>query len=748
MNHPLALRPTAMAAQGRNGDSMLVHMNPQEVAGLHALAMARDGQGLTINPQTGLPEAFKLKDLLPAIAGIALGPAGFGLMSAGSAALTVGGIAALSSGSLAKGISAGLGAYGASNLASSLEDYGSSALSAGAANVADAGQSGPLSGPAWSNAPSPNVSNWDKFTTGASNAMSNPGDFAKNAGGFNLLKNAYMAASPLLAADTVKTTTPRPQTPGYIRPYTHYDPQTGSWRAEQPIEASSVRLADGGDVDPDTGLPVGLSSGNMTGASRNAMEYLMGRSASSKGYVPPSSGIASLPATQGQPTASGPSSIDVAGGKYVLNPATGRYTFQASTPAATPGADAGAGLSGLISGQTNQNIDSAPSGQPSDNSASLSGPTTGVSNGLSTGTQAILGLIPGGSMIGQAANAMTGFNNQALVAAQSGLGIGSLFGPNSTQGQAAAASMVDNTPVQGEQTLGPTATMGPSGTGGSAAAAAAQAASQATNLGLSDEDIGAASQAAANAVIGGQSVPAAVAAAISSVTGGGLSTGVGTVTGQDMDTATQSQADAAAPSGPSGGNGDIGGANGDISGLSVGDIGGAPAGPSGDVSGDVGAVGDAGSVGDASGDAGSVGDAGDGSWARGGIARLALGGMRDNAFVVPADVVSALGNGSTDAGISALNRQLSKMAAGGATPIRGPGDGLSDSIPTHIDGKRKARVANGEAYIDPETVARLGGGDSNRGSKKLYRMMDKIRQQAHGKTTQQRPVNPDRVLTA
>jgi len=54
-----------MAMQGRYGDTELVHMSKPEVQGLASL-----GQ-LTINPETGLPEAFKLKSLLPAIAGIA-----------------------------------------------------------------------------------------------------------------------------------------------------------------------------------------------------------------------------------------------------------------------------------------------------------------------------------------------------------------------------------------------------------------------------------------------------------------------------------------------------------------------------------------------------------------------------------------------------------------------------------------------------------------------------------------------------
>jgi hypothetical protein len=101
-----------MASKGRNGDSMLVHMTPGEVAGLHALAAKHGGQ-LTINPDTGLPEASFLKSLLPMLAGFALGPAGFGLVSSamGAGAL-VGGLTGIATGSLSKGLMAGLGAYG------------------------------------------------------------------------------------------------------------------------------------------------------------------------------------------------------------------------------------------------------------------------------------------------------------------------------------------------------------------------------------------------------------------------------------------------------------------------------------------------------------------------------------------------------------------------------------------------------------------------------------------------------------
>jgi hypothetical protein len=54
-----------LAERGRKGDSMLVHMAPEEVAGLRALARAQ-GTDMTINPRTGLPEAFSLRKLFKA----------------------------------------------------------------------------------------------------------------------------------------------------------------------------------------------------------------------------------------------------------------------------------------------------------------------------------------------------------------------------------------------------------------------------------------------------------------------------------------------------------------------------------------------------------------------------------------------------------------------------------------------------------------------------------------------------------
>jgi hypothetical protein len=124
-----------MASKGRYGDSMLVHMSPNEVAGLHALAL-HHGEKLTINPDTGLPEAFKLKSFLPMILGAALAPltAGTSLAFLGAsplaAGLTVGAGYGLAKGSLKEGLIAGLGAYGGAGLAASLSAAGVSEAAA------------------------------------------------------------------------------------------------------------------------------------------------------------------------------------------------------------------------------------------------------------------------------------------------------------------------------------------------------------------------------------------------------------------------------------------------------------------------------------------------------------------------------------------------------------------------------------------------------------------------------------------
>ena len=127
-----------LESKGRNNDSMLVHMTPREVKGLQDLAMATGGS-LTINPDTGLPEAGWLDSLLPMLGGALL------TMIPGVGPLAAAGIMAggygIATGSVEKGLLAGLSAYGGAGLAGSLSSAGGSALAeAGGASATNLGE--------------------------------------------------------------------------------------------------------------------------------------------------------------------------------------------------------------------------------------------------------------------------------------------------------------------------------------------------------------------------------------------------------------------------------------------------------------------------------------------------------------------------------------------------------------------------------------------------------------------------------
>jgi hypothetical protein len=93
-------------------------------------------------------------------------------------------------------------------------------------------------------------------------------------------------------------------------------------------------------------------------------------------------------------------------------------------------------------------------------------------------------------------------------------------------------------------------------------------------------------------------------------------------------------------------------------------------------------------------------------------------GMKEGSFVVDARTVSEMGNGSSNAGIE-------RLAAMGGRPVRGGGDGVSDSVPARIGGKQKARVARDEVIFSPEAIRRLGAGSHSKGTQKLYALMNK-----------------------
>jgi hypothetical protein len=63
----------------------------------------------------------------------------------------------------------------------------------------------------------------------------------------------------------------------------------------------------------------------------------------------------------------------------------------------------------------------------------------------------------------------------------------------------------------------------------------------------------------------------------------------------------------------------------------------------------------------------------------------------------------------------------------GGRLLKGPGDGVSDSIPATIGNNRQpARLADGEFVIPARIVSELGNGSTDAGARKLYAMMDRI----------------------
>lgn len=119
------------------------------------------------------------------------------------------------------------------------------------------------------------------------------------------------------------------------------------------------------------------------------------------------------------------------------------------------------------------------------------------------------------------------------------------------------------------------------------------------------------------------------------------------------------------------------------------------------------------------------------------------GGFTDVGGLGAAAAADAAAEGyMAQGGLAALARggqsHLGDYSDGGRL-LRGPGDGVSDSIPASIGGKRPARLADGEFVVPARIVSELGNGSTEAGARKLYAMMARI-QQARSKT-----VGKDRV---
>lgn len=184
-----------LASKGRGPDTELVHMSMDEIKSLQALAKAHGGS-LTINPDTGLAEAGFLSKILPMVAGAALTATGVG---APLAALMVGGGYGLATGSLKKGLMAGLGAYGGAGLAGGLQAAGTTAVGEAAGNLAGPVGSGEFGFAA--NQATAAQNPFQLMGEGAKGLLTEPGraSFMQNIGGLKgLAQYGGALAAPLL----------------------------------------------------------------------------------------------------------------------------------------------------------------------------------------------------------------------------------------------------------------------------------------------------------------------------------------------------------------------------------------------------------------------------------------------------------------------------------------------------------------------------------------------------------------------
>jgi hypothetical protein len=84
----------------------------------------------------------------------------------------------------------------------------------------------------------------------------------------------------------------------------------------------------------------------------------------------------------------------------------------------------------------------------------------------------------------------------------------------------------------------------------------------------------------------------------------------------------------------------------------------------------------------------------------------------------------------------------------GGRMLKGPGDGMSDSIPGVIANKQPARLADGEFVVPADVVSHLGNGSTDAGAKQLYAMMNRVRKARTGNKKQGKQIKPAKYLAA
>ena len=728
-----------MSAQGRGPDSTLVHMSPREVSGLQSLAMAHGGT-LTINPQTGLPEAGFLDSLLPTLLGGAATYLTGGAITPMMAAMGVGGLTALTSKDLGKGLMAGLGAYGGSGIMEGLAGFGSNAIGAEAATAALPSGASSVSGDydllqaQASNAAQTGASYSDKLSRGVTEGFKNPMNALSAIGGGSKLKGAAMLGAPLLSALSTQEATPAP-----TFQQTQFDPRAANinirreQRPYQPDTGSSAQRgyfgttyidqygADGGFV-ADGGIQHFASGGVPLDPNYDYSGY--GR----KNTTRP------VPVVQPKALAK-PDFVGADGKTYRYDPAKKSwYVIKDAAAKTNPGV---AVLMGDQGGEGGAGEFGGQKGTPDYAPAAALGRT--LSNmGLTTA---------GGYLSQQAQNGFTGQTIEALGKdPETGLAPGELAGSpqqsslsNSaqTQTQTAAAPAAAPAAPTGIATLGSQAAQieADAAQAERAAIADARAATEKTfdpfakenTVGLDQlEQAVAAADAAAEKAEAGKAArdaalngPTGLAALVDAPAPIGPNALVGgpTVTGVEEEAPGASPVGApsvtgaalgAGPSGPEGASPE-GPGGGGVSGQSSDTSGGPSGGPEGPGGGGV-----SGQSGEGAG-AGAGAGAGEGAGAGAGEGAGPEGPGGDWRY---GGMVGSYAQG----GLGSLGGY-----SDGGRLLRGPGDGVSDHIPATIGRTRQpARLADGEFVVPARIVSELGNGSTEAGARALYKMMDRI----------------------
>lgn len=662
-----------MQNYGRNGDSMLVHMTPDEVGGLQSLATAMGGS-LTTNPDTGLPEANFLKKFLPTILGALAAPLTGGLINPMTAGLLVGAGQTALTGDIRKGLMAGLGAFGGASLggAAGLGKLGAAktvASTAGTVAPPATGFSGALNVPGMSeslnvagtniapgvNIPAMSISGLPGAASIAPQAANISGPVAATKTGLagfgqkfgqvasTGLGGTAAKVAPYLAGYGVLNTLSGPDASGLPqdttepeKPYTRMAPLRRQVRYPTAEEARELGTGEFNYFTPSNPEPVPLSS--LTPEERSRYGYAEGGSASSDSPSPRLSEFEALVAAYqnanpGAITASMyPRARSQTGAETMF--AFNRGPNTGIAPPSVPGSSGETmGTPGIVSSSNTMTASNLP-GSVSDTQFDINR-RDGVFSPDPRGPFVLDPSLPGTTIPGMNV---------------SGQGVMPDFRLNSLK-----VNPVDM-PVNGTYSpLSPGTTI--------------------PGMEVSGDGI------MPNFTLDSLKVDPVIIPRTNISSDYGASNSMGNYRGEFGGPSPFSSSSLLSGSSPPSGMGSI--YSGEFGGPS----------PFSDVYKDP--------------------EEYEEAKARGGEVN-----MDNGAFVVDARTVSEMGNGSSNAGIE-------RLAAMGGRPVHGGGDGVSDSVRARIGGRQEARVARDEVIFSPQAVTRLGGGSHSKGTQKLYGLMEK-----------------------